>query len=52
MLLKRQLSRRNIIPVWFLIFALNYGGRAEIVSAVQAIAKEVEAGKLSPEAIR
>jgi len=32
-------------------FALNYGGRAEIVSAVQAIAKEVEAGKLSPEAI-
>ena len=32
-------------------FALNYGGRAEIVSAVQAIAKEVEAGKLSLEAI-
>ena len=25
-------------------FALNYGGRAEIVSAVQAIAKEVEIG--------
>ena len=32
-------------------FALNYGGRAEIVSAVQAIAKEVEAGKLSSEVI-
>ena len=32
-------------------FALNYGGRAEIVSAVQAIAKEVEIGRLRPEAI-
>jgi len=32
-------------------FALNYGSRAEITSAVQRIAKDVEAGKLTPEAI-
>lgn len=32
-------------------FALNYGGRDEIVRAVQSIAGEVEAGKLSPQDI-
>ncbi|GAK48194.1 UDP pyrophosphate synthase [Secundilactobacillus oryzae JCM 18671] len=32
-------------------FALNYGSQAEITTAVQQIAKEVQAGQLSPEAI-
>lgn len=32
-------------------FALNYGGRSEIVTAVQAIATEVNAGTLKPETI-
>lgn len=32
-------------------FALNYGGRAEIVSAVQAIAQAVKAGQLAVEQI-
>lgn len=32
-------------------FALNYGSRAEIVTAVQEIAEEVNAGDLSPDAI-
>jgi undecaprenyl diphosphate synthase len=32
-------------------FALNYGSRAEITYAVQAIAKQVEKGHLSPEQI-
>ncbi len=31
--------------------ALNYGGRAEIVQAVQKIAREVKAGRLNPEQI-
>jgi undecaprenyl diphosphate synthase len=34
-----------------LCLAVNYGSRAEIVDAVQAIAREVAAGRLSPEAI-
>ena len=32
-------------------FAFNYGGRAEIVQAIQAIAKEVEVGKIKPKEI-
>ena len=31
-----------------LILALSYGGRAEIIDAVQAIARKVEAGSLKP----
>ena len=31
-----------------LTFAFNYGGRAELVDAVRAIATEVEAGRLAP----
>lgn len=34
-----------------LTFALSYGGRAEIVDAARRIAREVEAGRLDPEAI-
>ena len=34
-----------------LVFAFNYGGRAEIVSAAQAAASEVAAGRLDPGAI-
>ena len=34
-----------------LILALSYGGRAEIVDAVRAIAVDVRAGRLAPEAI-
>ena len=34
-----------------LTFALSYGGRAEIVDAVRAIARAVESGVLEPEAI-
>ena len=32
-------------------FAFNYGGRAEIVEAVQSISKEVLEGKIKPDAI-
>ncbi|CAJ1227545.1 ditrans,polycis-undecaprenyl-diphosphate synthase ((2E,6E)-farnesyl-diphosphate specific) [Levilactobacillus zymae] len=32
-------------------FALNYGGRAEIVTAVQSLAQQVQAGQLAPAAI-
>ena len=35
-----------------LILAINYGGRDEIKHAAQEIAKEVQAGKLAPEAPR
>jgi undecaprenyl diphosphate synthase len=31
--------------------AINYGGRAEIVDAMRAIAREVQAGRLNPDAI-
>src|SRR3954470_1316677 len=34
-----------------LVLALNYGSRAEIVDAVQAIAREVKEGKLRPDQI-
>jgi undecaprenyl diphosphate synthase len=34
-----------------LTFALSYGGRAEIVDAVRAIARSVEAGVIEPDAI-
>jgi undecaprenyl diphosphate synthase len=34
-----------------LVLALNYGSRAEITDAVRAIAEEVQAGRLAPEAI-
>lgn len=34
-----------------LTFAFNYGGRAEIVDAVRAIAEQVAAGRLAPSAI-
>jgi undecaprenyl diphosphate synthase len=34
-----------------LYFALSYSGRSEIVDAVRAIAREVEAGAIEPEAI-
>jgi len=35
----------------FLNFALNYGGRQEIVEATQSIAIDVQAGKLNPDEI-
>jgi undecaprenyl diphosphate synthase len=35
----------------WLNLAINYGGRAEIVDAVRAIGREVQAGALSPEGI-
>jgi undecaprenyl diphosphate synthase len=34
-----------------LVFALSYGGRTEIVDAARKLAREVEQGKLDPEAI-
>ncbi|MCE9615631.1 MAG: isoprenyl transferase [Lentisphaerae bacterium] len=34
-----------------LILALSYGGRAELAHAVRAIARDVEAGRLAPDAI-
>ena len=34
-----------------LILALSYGGRAEIVDAVRALAADVQAGRLAPEAV-
>ncbi|HLO01882.1 MAG TPA: isoprenyl transferase [Symbiobacteriaceae bacterium] len=34
-----------------LTLAVNYGGQAELVDAVRAIARDVEAGRLAPEAI-
>lgn len=34
-----------------LVFALSYGGRQELVSAMQALAKKVKAGELLPEDI-
>jgi undecaprenyl diphosphate synthase len=40
-------SRRNSDMV--LNLALSYGGRAEIVDAVRAVAKDVKAGRLRPE---
>jgi undecaprenyl diphosphate synthase len=34
-----------------LTFAFNYGGRAELVDAMRAIAEEVEAGRLAPDKV-
>ncbi len=48
----RQLSRRTEgNDEMRLAFALSYGGRAEIVDAVRSIARDVEAGRLDPDAI-
>ena len=42
-------SRKNTDMV--LNLALSYGARAEIVTAVQSLARDVEAGRLKPDAI-
>ena len=34
-----------------LVFALSYGGRAEIVDAARRIARDAEAGKIDPEGL-
>ena len=44
-----RLSRDNTGMT--LCLAINYGGRTEIVDAVQAIAEQVRRGKLDPDAI-
>jgi undecaprenyl diphosphate synthase len=44
-----EMSRDN--PGLHLCLAINYGGRGEMADAVQAIARRVAAGELSPEAI-
>ncbi len=44
-----ELTRRN--DGMKLCLAISYGGRAELVDAVQAIASEVVAGRLDPETI-
>jgi undecaprenyl diphosphate synthase len=44
-----ELSRSNS-GLW-LNLAINYGGRAELVDATRAIAREVQVGKMSPERI-
>lgn len=48
---KRAIDQTSSNDGLVLNFALNYGSRAEIVSAVQAIAKEVEQDQLKPEEI-
>jgi len=44
-----EVSREN--TGLHLCLAINYGGRAELVDAVQAIARQVRDGQLTPEAI-
>lgn len=44
-----RMSRHN--DVLTLQFCVNYGGRAEIVDAVRAIAREARAGRLNPDRI-
>ena len=44
-----ELSRENTVLT--LQFCVNYGGRAEIVDAARALAREVRAGRLDPERI-
>ena len=44
-----ELSSRNTGMT--LCLAINYGGRTELVDAVQAIARDVQAGVLDPEAV-
>ncbi len=49
--LERLIRRTQQNDQMRLIFALSYSGRTEIVDAVRAIVREVEAGQLDPEAI-
>ena len=49
--LERVMAATRNYEKGHLILALSYGGRAEIVDAVRAIAADVRAGKLAPEAI-
>ena len=44
-----QLSEENTVLT--LQFCCNYGGRAEILDATAAIARDVAAGKLRPDKI-
>lgn len=44
-----ELSRENTVLT--LQFCVNYGGRAEIVDAARALAREARAGRLDPERI-
>ena len=44
-----ELSRENAVLT--LQFCVNYGGRAEIVDAARALAREARAGRLDPERI-
>lgn len=48
-LLHEVTERTRQAPGMVLTFALNYGGRAEIVDCVRAIAREVSSGRLTPE---
>ena len=43
-------ATRNNTGMW-LCLALNYGGRVELIEAVRSIARDVAAGKISPEQI-
>ena len=49
--LERVMAATKNYEKGHLILALSYGGRAEIVDAVRAIAADVGAGRLAPEAI-
>src|SRR3954465_3217403 len=49
--MQRTLEETKRNPGLRLVLALNYGSRAEIVDAVQAIAREVNEGKLRPDQI-
>lgn len=49
--LERVMAATRNYEKGHLILALSYGGRAEIVDAVRAIAADVRAGTLAPEAI-
>ncbi len=49
--LERLIRRTQHNDQMRLIFALSYSGRTEIVDAVRAIVRDVEAGQLDPEAI-
>lgn len=49
--LERVMAATKNYEKGHLILALSYGGRAEIVDAVRAIAADVQAGRLAPEAI-
>ena len=44
-----ELTRKN--RTMTLIIALNYGGRAELVDAARAIAREAVAGRLDPDKV-